>query len=79
MRRTTISSTRVICADKPEQSRICEYREGIRGIFTKVMEPFFRKRKKGEIVQVRISGTIIPRSASSLNDKSVPPPPPHEN
>jgi len=62
------------------QSRISNTEKGSKAFLLKMMEPFFKKRKKGEIVPVRISGTYHhPSFGLSLNDKkaqTVPPPPP---
>jgi hypothetical protein len=39
------------------QSKISNTSSGARAILLKMMDPFFKKRKKGEILPVRISGT----------------------
>jgi len=62
------------------QSKISNTEKGPKAFLLKVMEPFFKKKKKGEIVPVRISGTFQhPSFGLSLNDKkaqTVPPPQP---
>jgi len=51
-------------------SKISNTTSGAKSFFLKVMEPFFKKKKKGEIVPVRISGTYEhPSFGLSLNDK----------
>lgn len=61
-------------------SKISNTESGPKAFLLKVMEPFFKKRKKGEIVPVRISGTYEhPTFGLDLNDKKaqkVPPPEP---
>ena len=58
-------------------SKISNTTSGTKSFFLKIMEPFFKKKKKGEIVPVRISGTYgHPSFGLSLNDKkaqTVPP------
>ena len=58
-------------------SKISNTTGGTKSFFLKIMEPFFKKKKKGEIVPVRISGTYgHPSFGLSLNDKkaqTVPP------
>jgi hypothetical protein len=62
------------------QSKISNTEKGTKAFLLKMMEPFFKKRKKGEIVPIRISGTYHhPSFGLSLNDKkaqTVPPPQP---
>ena len=62
------------------ESKISNTTSGAKSFFLKMMEPFFKKKKKGEIVPVRISGTYEhPSFGLSLNDKktqTVPPPQP---
>jgi hypothetical protein len=59
-------------------SKISNTTSGAKALLLKVMEPFFKKRHKGEVVPVRISGTYEhPTYGLDLNDKSaqkVPPP-----
>jgi hypothetical protein len=51
-------------------SKISNTTSGTKSFFLKMMEPFFKKKKKGEIVPVRISGTFShPSFGLSLNDK----------
>jgi hypothetical protein len=51
-------------------SRLSNTTSGTKSFLLKVMEPFFKKKKKGEIVPVRISGTYHhPSFGLSLNDK----------
>ncbi len=51
-------------------TKISNTESGAKALFLKVMEPFFKKRKKGEIVPVRISGTYDhPSFGLDLNDK----------
>jgi hypothetical protein len=51
-------------------SKISNTTSGTKSFFLKMMEPFFKKKKKGEIVPVRISGTFgHPSFGLSLNDK----------
>ena len=51
-------------------SKISNTTSGTKSFFLKIMEPFFKKKKKGEIVPVRISGTFgHPSFGLSLNDK----------
>jgi hypothetical protein len=60
------------------QSKISNTEKGSKAFLLKMMEPFFKKKKKGEIVPIRISGTYgHPSFGLSLNDKkaqTVPPP-----
>jgi hypothetical protein len=62
------------------QSKISNTEKGTKAFLLKMMEPFFKKKKKGEIVPIRISGTYHhPSFGLSLNDKkaqTVPPPQP---
>jgi hypothetical protein len=52
------------------QSKISNTEKGSKAFLLKMMEPFFKKKKKGEIVPVRISGTYDhPSFGLSLNDK----------
>ena len=59
-------------------SMISNTTSGAKALLLKVMEPFFKKRHKGEVVPVRISGTYEhPMYGLDLNDKTtqkVPPP-----
>jgi hypothetical protein len=59
-------------------SKISNTTNGAKALLLKVMEPFFKKRRKGEVVPVRISGTYEhPTYGLDLNDKTaqeVPPP-----
>ena len=60
-------------------TKIANTTSGPKAFLLKVMDPFFKKRKKGEILPVRISGTYEkPSFGLDLNDKKaeVPPPPP---
>ncbi|MCU1303882.1 MAG: hypothetical protein JWQ87_4166 [Candidatus Sulfotelmatobacter sp.] len=51
-------------------SKISNSEKGSKAFLLKMMEPFFKKKKKGEIVPVRISGTFgHPTFGLSLNDK----------
>ena len=51
-------------------SKISNTEKGPKAFLLKVMDPFFKKKKKGEIVPVRISGTYEhPRFGLDLNDK----------
>jgi hypothetical protein len=51
-------------------SKISNTEKGSKAFLLKMMEPFFKKKKKGEIVPVRISGTYHqPSFGLSLNDK----------
>ena len=51
-------------------SKISNTTSGAKSFSLKVMEPFFKKKKKGEIVPVRISGTFShPSFGLALNDK----------
>jgi len=53
------------------QSKISNTETGTKAFLLKMMEPFFKKKKKGEIVPVRISGTYgHPTFGLSLNDKN---------
>ena len=53
------------------QSKISNTESGTKAFLLKMMEPFFKKKKKGEIVPVRISGTYgHPTFGLSLNDKN---------
>src|SRR6202051_587875 len=53
------------------QSKISNTESGSKAFLLKMMEPFFKKKKKGEIVPVRISGTYgHPTFGLSLNDKN---------
>ena len=53
------------------QSKISNTESGTKSFLLKMMEPFFKKKKKGEIVPVRISGTYgHPTFGLSLNDKN---------
>jgi hypothetical protein len=52
------------------ESKISNTEKGSKAFLLKMMEPFFKKKKKGEIVPVRISGTYgHPSFGLSLNDK----------
>jgi AsmA-like C-terminal region len=59
-------------------SKISNTTSGTKAFLLKMIDPFFKKRKKGEIVPVRISGTYEhPAFGLDLNDKNaqkVPPP-----
>jgi hypothetical protein len=59
-------------------SKISNTTSGAKALLLKVMEPFFKKQHKGEVVPVRISGTYEhPTYGLDLNDKAaqkVPPP-----
>jgi hypothetical protein len=59
-------------------SKISNTESGTKAFLLKMMEPFFKKKKKGEIVPVRISGTYEhPTFGLDLNDRNeqkVPPP-----
>ena len=51
------------------ESKISNTESGAKAFLLKVMEPFFKKKKKGEIVPVRISGTYEhPSFGLDLND-----------
>ena len=51
-------------------SKISNAETGAKAFLLKMMEPFFKKKKKGEIVPVRISGTYEhPTFGLDLNDK----------
>ncbi len=51
-------------------SKISNSEKGSKAFLLKMIEPFFKKKKKGEIVPVRISGTFgHPTFGLSLNDK----------
>src|SRR5258708_21004595 len=51
-------------------SKLSNTEKGSKAFLLKMMEPFFKKRKKGEVVPVRISGTYDhPSFGLSLNDK----------
>ena len=51
-------------------SRLSNTQSGAKAFLLKAMEPFFKKKKKGEIVPVRISGTYErPTFGLDLNDK----------
>jgi AsmA-like C-terminal region len=51
-------------------SKISNTESGAKALLLKMMEPFFKKKKKGEIVPVRISGTYEhPSFGLDLNDK----------
>jgi hypothetical protein len=51
-------------------SKISNTESGTKAFLLKMMEPFFKKKKKGEIVPVRISGTYEhPTFGLDLNDK----------
>ena len=51
-------------------SKISNTESGTKAFLLKVMEPFFKKKKKGEIVPIRISGTYEhPSFGLDLNDK----------
>jgi hypothetical protein len=62
------------------ESKISNTTSGAKSFLLKMMEPFFKKKKKGEIVPVRISGTFEhPSFGLSLNDnkaQTVSPPQP---
>jgi hypothetical protein len=52
-------------------SKISNTETGAKALLLKMMEPFFKKKKKGEIVPVRISGTYEhPTFGLDLNDKN---------
>jgi hypothetical protein len=59
-------------------TRISNASSGTKAFLLKVMEPFFKKKRKGEIVPIRIEGTYEhPTFGLDLNDKNaqkVPPP-----
>ncbi len=63
-------------------SKLSNTTSGAKALMLKVIQPFFKKRKQGEIVPVRISGTYEkPSFGLDLNDKKAqnvgaPPPPP---
>ena len=61
-------------------SRISNATSGPKAFFLKLMDPVFKKRKKGEIVPVRITGTYEkPSFGLDLNDKKAQEtPPPHD-
>lgn len=51
-------------------SKLSNTEKGTKAFLLKMMEPFFKKRKRGEVVPVRISGTYDhPSFGLSLNDK----------
>jgi hypothetical protein len=51
-------------------SKISNTESGAKALLLKVMEPFFKKKKKGEVVPIRISGTYEhPSFGLDLNDK----------
>jgi hypothetical protein len=51
-------------------SKISNTESGAKALFLKAIEPFFKKKKKGEIVPVRISGTYEhPTFGLDLRDK----------
>lgn len=62
-------------------TKISKTTSGAKALLMKMMDPFFKKRKKGEVVPVRISGTYEkPSFGLALNDKqaqSVDPPSHH--
>jgi hypothetical protein len=62
------------------ESKISNTTSGTKALLLKAIEPFFKKRKKGEIVPVQISGTYEhPRFGLALHDEKaqkVPPPAP---
>jgi hypothetical protein len=65
-------------------SKISNTESGAKALLLKVIEPFFKKKKKGEIVPVRISGTYEhPSFGIDINDKKAPqvpePTPPSKN
>jgi hypothetical protein len=52
------------------QTKISNTENGAKAFLLKMMEPFFKKKKKGEIVPVRIAGTYEhPTFGLDLNDK----------
>jgi hypothetical protein len=52
------------------QTKISQTTTGPKSLLLKMMDPFFKKRKKGEVVPVRISGTYEkPSFGLDLNDK----------
>jgi hypothetical protein len=52
------------------ESKISNTETGAKAVLLKAIEPFFKKKKKGEIVPVRISGTYEhPTFGLDLNDK----------
>ena len=60
-------------------TKISNTTSGPKAFLLKVMDPFFKKRKKGEILPVRIAGIYEkPSFGLDLNDKKaqVPSPPP---
>jgi hypothetical protein len=63
-------------------SKISNTESGTKAFLLKMMDPFFKKKKKGEIVPVKISGTYEhPTFGLDLNDKKaqkVPPPTPNK-
>jgi hypothetical protein len=51
-------------------TKISNTTSGAKAFLLKMMEPFFKKRRRGEIVPVRISGTYEhPTFGLDLNDK----------
>jgi hypothetical protein len=66
------------------QTKISNTTSGPKALLLKIMDPFFKKRKKGEVLPVRISGTYDkPSFGLDLMDKNAQnpprtiPPPPH--
>jgi AsmA-like C-terminal region len=66
------------------QTKISNTTSGPKALLLKIMDPFFKKRKKGEVLPVRISGTFDrPSFGLDLMDKNAQnpprtiPPPPH--
>jgi AsmA-like C-terminal region len=58
-------------------TKISNITSGAKALLLKIMDPFFKKRKKGEILPVRISGTYEkPSFGLDLNDKKAQTPPP---
>jgi hypothetical protein len=52
-------------------SKISNTEKGGKALLLKMIEPFFKKKKKGEIVPVRISGNYHhPSFGLDLNDKN---------
>ena len=63
-------TTREVVEAMQVDSKISNTEKGPKAFLLKVMEPFFKKKKKGEIVPVRISGTYgHPSFGLDLNDK----------
>jgi len=57
-------------------SKISNMTSGAKALLLKIMDPFFKKRKKGEVLPVRISGTYDkPSFGLDVMDKNAPNPP----